>query len=345
MAGDGPPEPTEPSPRPASGGPPRTLLERDDIHELVGELGSRPPADGRLGRARVRALAWAERITTWGPTRPVAELGWRLFRRDQQVAGSVMGAAIAYRLFIWLLPLALLMVSGLGLYADATGQGSADVANVVVARYVADSVADATDGMSAWARIVLITTSSLVLVYESYVLLRTLRAVSSFSWGVRVRALPHAPVATLVFMGLLAGPVVIAMTTASIADLAGRPWGLLLALFALAVVPAFYVLGSLLLFPNGARHWTELLPGAALFYAATAVVHLFNALVLYPYLARKQETYGVLGVAAGLLFTLFIVGRSFELSASLNALLAEDRVRTRPRERAAGRPGRRPAGA
>lgn len=331
MAGNGPPEPTEPAVHLVSGGPPRTLLERDDVHELMDELGSRPPADGRLGRATARALEWAERITTWGPTRPIAEVGWRLFRRDQQVAGSVMGAAIAYRLFIWLLPFALLMVGGLGLYADATGQGSADVANVVVARYVAESVADATDGMSVWARIVLVATSSIVLVYESYVLLRTLRAVSSFSWGVRVRALPHAPVATLVFMGLLVGPILVGMTTASIAGVAGQPLGLLLALSALAVVPAFYVLGSLLLFPNGARRWTELLPGAALFYAATALVHLFNALVLYPYLARKEETYGVLGVAAGLLFTLFIVGRSFELSASLNALMAEHRVRRPPR--------------
>jgi uncharacterized BrkB/YihY/UPF0761 family membrane protein len=236
-----------------------------------------------------------------------------------------MGAAIAYRLFIWLLPLALLMVGGLGLWADATGQESADAAQGVVTGYVAESVAQATDALTPLARIALVVGSSLVLVYESYVLLRTLRAASSLSWGVPVRALPHAPVATLVFMALLAAPVVVGMATGPIADALHQPWGLLLALLALAAVPGFYILGTLLLFPHGARHWTELIPGALFFYAAIALVHLFTSLVLYPYLARKEETYGVLGVAAGLLFTLFVVGRSFELSASLNALLVEDR--------------------
>ncbi|HTI32529.1 MAG TPA: hypothetical protein VL422_02565 [Miltoncostaea sp.] len=328
MARRDPAEPADPARPPPGEGAPRTLLERDDVHELVSELASRPPADGRLGRARTRALAWAERVTTWGPTRPVVEAGWRLYRRDQRVAGSVMGAAIAYRLFIWLLPLALLMVGGLGLYADATGQGSEEAAQGVVTGYVAQSVAEATDALSAWARIAIVVTSSIVLVYESYVLLRTLRAVSSFSWGVPVRTLPHAPVATLAFMALLAAPVVVGIATGPIADLLTQPFGLLLALLALAVMPGFYVLGTLLLFPHGARRWTELVPGALFFYATIAVVHLFTSLVLYPYLARKQETYGVLGVAAGLLFTLFVVGRGFELSASLNALLAEDR---RPR--------------
>jgi hypothetical protein len=42
------------------------------------------------------------------------------------------------------------------------------------------------------------------------------------------------------------------------------------------------------------------------------LISLFNALFLFPWLSRQEETYGVLGVAAG-------------LAAALNAVLNERR--------------------
>jgi hypothetical protein len=50
-------------------------------------------------------------------------------------------------------------------------------------------------------------------------------------------------------------------------------------------------------------HWKELVPGALLVGAALIFIGLFNSLVLFPWLSQKQATYGVLGVAAGLLFS------------------------------------------
>jgi uncharacterized BrkB/YihY/UPF0761 family membrane protein len=312
-------------------------LERDDVHELLEELGTVPTSDTRIGRARARALDWAYRVTTWGPTRPVAEVGWRVYRRDQQAAGSVLAAAIAYRMFVWLLPLALVLVGGLGLYASAADEDAEQIAEGSLGRYLADSVAAAATGTSTLARIVIVVSGTVIFLYESYVLLRTLRAVSSFTWGIPVRPLRHAPVATLVFLALLLGAVVVAALIAPIQDLAVPPFGLLIALASLLVLPAFYMLTTLLLLPHGARHWTDLVPGAVLFYVAVTLIHMFNVLILYPWVARKEETYGVLGVAAGLLFSLFVVGRAFELSSALNAVLLADR---RGRRR-----GRAPAGA
>ena len=46
---------------------------------------------------------------------------------------------------------------------------------------------------------------------------------------------------------------------------------------------------------------------------------------LGPLLSRQEETYGVLGVAAGLLFSFFLIGRAVELAAALNAVLNERR--------------------
>ena len=40
--------------------------------------------------------------------------------RDAEVGGGIISAALAYRLFIWLLPLTLVVVAGLGIAADAS---------------------------------------------------------------------------------------------------------------------------------------------------------------------------------------------------------------------------------
>ena len=81
--------------------------EPSSLAAQLAELSALPAGDGRVDRARGRALALAHRATTWGPLAPIAEVGWRTMRRDASIGGSVLGAALAYRIFIWLLPFAL----------------------------------------------------------------------------------------------------------------------------------------------------------------------------------------------------------------------------------------------
>ena len=80
------------------------------------------------------------------------------------------------------------------------------------------------------------------------------------------------------------------------------------------------------LLPHAASDWTQVAPGAALVGVAVILIGVFNWLILYPWLSQKEETYGVLGVAAGLLFSFFLIGRTIEVAASLNAVLAERRA-------------------
>ena len=86
--------------------PPQSLAE------LLSELTNRPVGDRRVDRLRARGIAFAERVTSVGPMRPIAEVGWLAARRDASVGGTVLAGALAYRIFIWLLPLALVAVLG-----------------------------------------------------------------------------------------------------------------------------------------------------------------------------------------------------------------------------------------
>ncbi len=287
----------------------------------IDELGSRPVSDTRVDRARTRILDTAERLTTWGPLGPVSEVGWRVWRRDQEIAGSVLAAALAYRIFIWLLPLALVAVAVLGLFGrTATAHGAADLG---LSSYVAGSVASAATSGNLFGRIFLIVSGSLVFLYESYVLLRTMRAISAFAWRTPVRPMRRPARQTSVFLGLSLALVVILSTTSKVADALNFPFGLVAALVTLAAVPAFLILISMLLLPNRAIDWRSFVPGALLIYATYAVAHLVATLVVVPWVAHKQATYGVLGISAGLLFLMFVFGRIIEISFSLNAILVE----------------------
>ena len=293
------------------------------------ELASRPVSNSRIDRTRTRVLDTAERLTTWGPLGPIAETGWQVWRRDREIAGSVLAAALAYRIFIWLLPLALVLVAGLGLF------GSADAANAVndlgVSGFVAQSVSSSARSGSWVGRIAIIISGTGVFLYESYILLRTLRAISAFSWRIPVRAMRHAARQTGFFLGLSLMLLVGLTLTNKIAGLLFFPLGLIVAVASLLIVPGYVVMVSMVLLPHRATSWTAFVPGAILVYGTYALVHLLATLVVVPWVAHKQATYGVLGISAGVLFLMFVFGRVVELAFSLNAVLEEQRRASRAR--------------
>jgi len=73
--------------------------------------------------------------------------------------------------------------------------------------------------------------------------------------------------------------------------------------------------------------WTALLPGAALVGAGLLFVNIFNVYFTTRLVEDRADTYGALGIAAALLFSLVLVGRVIVVSAELNAELDERRRR------------------
>ena len=83
--------------------------------------------------------------------------------------------------------------------------------------------------------------------------------------------------------------------------------------------------------PHGDARWHALLPGAALFGAGLLLVTYFNLYVTTRLVEGRANTYGALGIATALLFSLVLVGRLMVVSAELNAALSERRVPTAQR--------------
>jgi uncharacterized BrkB/YihY/UPF0761 family membrane protein len=156
-----------------------------------------------------------------------------------------------------------------------------------------------------------------------------MRAVTAIAWRLPVRRTASPARDTLAFLVGVVAFTVAASWGAAIRRQLDFPVDVLAWVGSWALVSAIFLSFAWWLLPHSASRWTEVAPGAGLVGVAVILIGIFNWLILYPWLAEKEETYGVLGVAAGLLFGFFLIGRAVELSASLNAVLAERREERR----------------
>src|SRR5205085_10366290 len=114
---------------------------------------SASPADRMRGVERwaERARILRTRIDSARADHPSVDLGFSLVERDSAIGGGLLAGALAYRLFVLLLPTALLFVSGLGLYADTVDKSPARVAkDAGLHGLIASQVASTASSSTRW---------------------------------------------------------------------------------------------------------------------------------------------------------------------------------------------------
>jgi uncharacterized BrkB/YihY/UPF0761 family membrane protein len=284
-------------------------------------------------RARHRVTAFKERGERLA-ARAQAERGrhasvdaaFEMVDRDVEVGGGIIAGALAYRLFIWLLPFALVCVAGLGIAADAASESPQDAAGSLgLSGLVSSSIASAARSSGRWYALLI---GIPVLLVATRSVLRVLIGAHRLIW-VDVRA--AAPKPTIgASLSLLAVFLVIYGVSALAS--AARAWseapGVLVTLAVGSLYVVVWVFVSLRL-PHRDASWLALVPGALLFGAGIEVLHVVAAYVIAPWALAKQGTYGALGVAATLLFGLFLMARVVVGAAVVNATLWDRRNRVK----------------
>ena len=273
-------------------------------------------------QARTRRLA--ERAQEEREHHASVDVAFEMLDRDADAGGEIIAGALAYRIFIWLLPLALVAVAGLGLAADAASESTRDtVRSLGITGLVSNSVATAAQGHARWYALLV---GIPLLVYVTRSLLRALIVTHRLLWG-DARAVAPRPTlgATLRLLGLLLGFGVVSLAASALRAWAPAP-GLLLTLFLTLPYAVLWLLVSLQL-PHGGTGWRAHVPGALLCGGGVELLHVFTAYVLEPYAVAKEGTYGAMGAAAALLLGLFLLSRLVVAGAVLNATLWERRAR------------------
>lgn len=287
------------------------------------ELDVEPTVVGRLARWAQRARILRSRVEAARARHASVDFGFRVVDLDSSIGGGLLAGALAYRLFVLLLPVALLFVSGLGLYADTADKSPDEVArdaglHGLIASQVAASA-------SSGSRLVVFILMLPALLYALVKLYRAIAVVHALVWlgsgrGVRITGRG---------VGLLGAALLLNLCAASIVGWIRREdelGGLTALLVYVVLVGGAWLVVSREL-PNRGDRWTALVPRAALLGAGLLFVNLFNVYVTTRLVDERADTYGALGIAAALLFSLVLVGRLMVTSAELNASLDDRRAR------------------
>lgn len=279
--------------------------------------GTDPPA-GRAARLKAWGTRQADRATAAREHHATVDTAFEMVERDGDTGGGIIAGALAYRFFIWLLPLALVLVAGLGFAADAAEKSPEEAASSLgLAGLVSASVAAAADGSGRWYALLV---GIPILLYVTRGLLRALIGVHRLVWGeprsAKLKPSVHATVLLLVYLlGYLMVSVLVSLARATSTGLGIV--GATLSFFAFA--------GLWLLlttrFPHRGAPWEALVPGALLLGVGLAVGQAAMYYLLGPYVLSKGGTYGALGVAAALLFGLYLISRLMIFGAVVNATL------------------------
>jgi uncharacterized BrkB/YihY/UPF0761 family membrane protein len=275
---------------------------------------------GRIFRARIEAAR---------DTHTSVDVGLVVVERDSAIGGGLLAGALAYRLFVLALPTALLLISGLGLYAAASGKTPRQAAHEAgLHGLIASEVASTASGGARWLVFIVMIPAVL---YACVTLYRSIAKVHAIAWHGSARKVRIAPAGVVALAGTLVLQLV-ALESVGWARRASAVGGIVaLAGYVVVVGGAWLAVSTQL--PRRDVRWTALLPGALLVGAGLLLVHAFNVYVTTILVESRANTYGALGVAAALLFSLVLVGRVIVLSPQLNAAFDDRRSRAETIER------------
>lgn len=285
-----------------------------------------PAAEGRLdafvAAAKERTKAEQARFAALlekNEGRPLVDVALRTYRRDREIAGAVVGSAVAFRLFLFFVPLLLFIVGIAGFIARWVDAG--DVAhNAGLTGGLAEQIRSAFDqpGNTRWVAVLL---GLVGIVTTGRTLSKVLVASSSLAWGLPAGSKASLKVAGGV-VGLLAGIGLLAALMSRVR----AEFGVGITGVSFLAVLVAYVVGWLavsMLLPRATSDPGVLLPGALLVGVTLTMMQLVSQLYLPGRIGRARELYGALGATIVTLGWFFIAGRAMVLSMCVDSVIHE----------------------
>ncbi len=274
--------------------------------------GAGDPSSSR--RARLERLAeWArkrrartlDRVEAAQRRYPAVRFVLTAVDHDRVTGGPLLAGALAFRLFLWLLPACLVVVGCLGFLRPGAARRLASDSGM--SGFAASTISSAT-AQAHEARWVLVVTGLFALFYASLTLARTMWVATTLAWQLPVQKLRRPPRAAALVVGLLVsalGLVLAANWLRSIDHAVG-----VVATLLLVVVYSLlgWVVLSLLPRPPGVS-LQDLVPGGLLIGVGFEVMHAFSAFFLVHRLSSASQLYGDLGAAATLLLWTYLLAR------------------------------------
>jgi uncharacterized BrkB/YihY/UPF0761 family membrane protein len=295
-----------------------------------------PPAEtpapghgpGRIRRSADHAHQWVAAERTRLLTDLIArrqrsgmvDAGFQVQELDARVGGGILAGALAFRIFLFMVPFVYVVFTVLGATFGAVSQDPAQVARNIGITGVLASAVVRTQDQSAWTLAVLVTGVTFALFLTAGGLLKALYVVHWLIWRVP-RVMPTGLMARLALIGIVLAASALGVAVNYLRNAAGIP-GAVIAIVVITVVSFALWWWLSWRLPHERVPAQALIPGALLMAVGVDVLHLLTTYWIGHLVARKTTTYGAVGIALAVLLWVYILGRIIVASAGLNAALA-----------------------
>lgn len=238
-------------------------------------------------------------------------------RRAIDARFTILASYLAYRLFLLLPPLMVIVIALAGYQPDATRGASEDLGlGRSITRMIASAGADAHQ-----SRLFLLITGLVAFAISGWGMLGALQFSWALLWRIPVSKFPGKTSAFVRMLGsgILFAVVIFISAKVRSAGVVGGLAGVSTSL--LSVFVAYLGLGWIL--PRRSKEWFWLLPGAALGAGGQVLLQAIATWYLPGKLADASATYGALGITLTVLTYLFLLGLLLTLAPALNAVMWE----------------------
>ena len=240
----------------------------------------------------------------------------RAVERNRRVASSVLAGGFAYRIFLWLLPLGLVLGGALGLSNAESTEDAVDNGGLPAA--ITNAVGDAArsaDSESWW----LFAVGVPLLLWAGFTGAKAILLIHSLVWE-EPPPRPKPLKASLAFTGVMCA----VWATVALTWWVREDWpGLLAPVLTVVPLAALWLWASLQL-PHRDAPWKALVPGALLVSIGFHVLHEAVGHLLVPKLESSTSLYGSLGATTTLLFFVYMMGLLVVAAPVLNSSLYDE---------------------
>jgi uncharacterized BrkB/YihY/UPF0761 family membrane protein len=256
---------------------------------------------------------------------PVIDFAFRGAEHEARTGGGILAGALAFRVFLFVVPYVFVAVLAFGLGADATDKDPVDLARKSGIVGLASSAIEASTEASTFARVLTLTLALWALFSGSRTLVKSLYTVHALIWGVARVKPKRLLLQALILVVTVTALFALVRVVAELRDISLPLW--IVTMASMVVVPgALWLWLTTRVFPSDPRTtWRDLLPGAIWFGVGVEMLHVVTVVWIARSLESKSETYGALGAALTILLWAYLLGRVITAAASLNTVIWRDK--------------------
>jgi uncharacterized BrkB/YihY/UPF0761 family membrane protein len=272
-----------------------------------------------IDKAKARGEELLTKAEARRPGSAIIDVAFRSYEQDTTVAGALLAGAVAFRVFLFVVPLVFFIVAGAGFLAEALGRSAPDLLDDAgVSGLLAGTITDL-GNQSLWTRLTILAVSGYALLSGTRSLIKVLAIVHQLVWVLpRTRTRNQAKLIGGTILAVLVSIVLVQLLSV-LEDFSFPAWVVGTALF-MAVPAGVWLFASWRVFPHpDGMGWQDFLPGAIIVGIGVEALHVFTVVWISRSFASKSQAFGAIGGSLSILLWSYVMGRIMAAAPVVNA--------------------------